>query len=36
MNYDACIKKSIEYIENNLNNKIELNDLADKVFLSDK
>lgn len=34
MNYDACIKKSIEYIENNLNNKIELKDLADKAFLS--
>lgn len=34
MNYDDCIKKSIEYIEHNLNNKIELKDLADKVFLS--
>jgi AraC family transcriptional regulator len=34
MNYDACIKKSIEYIEHNLNEKIELKDLAEKVFLS--
>ena len=34
MNYDACIKKSIEYIEHNLNKKIELKDLANKVFLS--
>lgn len=34
MNYDDCIKKSIEHIEHNLNNKIELKDLADKVFLS--
>jgi AraC family transcriptional regulator len=34
MNYDACIKKSIEYIERNLNNKIGLKDIADKVFLS--
>jgi AraC family transcriptional regulator len=34
MNYDACIKKSIDYIEHNLNKKIELKDLADKVFLS--
>jgi AraC-like DNA-binding protein len=34
MNYDACIKKSIEYIEHNLNKKIELKELADKVFLS--
>lgn len=34
MNYNACIKKSIEYIEHNLNNKIELKELADKVFLS--
>lgn len=34
MNYDACIKNSIEYIEHNLNKKIELKDLADKVFLS--
>ena len=34
MNYDACIKKSIEYIENNLSKKIELKELADKVFLS--
>lgn len=34
MNYDACIKKSIEYIEHNLNNKIELKELADKAFLS--
>ncbi|MBV7274258.1 helix-turn-helix transcriptional regulator [Clostridiaceae bacterium UIB06] len=34
MNYDYCIKKSIEYIENNLSKKIELKELADKVFLS--
>jgi len=34
MNYDACIKKSIEYIENNLNKKIQLEELADKAFLS--
>ncbi|KAJ49163.1 AraC family transcriptional regulator [Clostridium tetanomorphum] len=34
MNYDVCIKKSIEYIEHNLNNKIELKDIADNVFLS--
>lgn len=34
MNYDACIKKSIEYIEHNLNNEIGLKDIADKVFLS--
>lgn len=34
MNYEACIKKSIEYIENNLNRKIQLKELADKAFLS--
>lgn len=34
MNYNVCIKKSIEYIEDNLNKKIELKDIADKVFLS--
>ncbi len=34
MNYDACIKESIEYIEDNLDNKIELKELADKAFLS--
>lgn len=34
MNYDACIKKSVEYIENNLDKEIELEDLADKAFLS--
>lgn len=34
MNYDACIKKSIEYIEHNLDKKIELKELADRVFLS--
>lgn len=34
MNHDACIKKSIEYIEGNLDNKIELKELADKAFLS--
>ncbi|AZV58067.1 helix-turn-helix transcriptional regulator [Clostridium sp. AWRP] len=34
MNYNACIRKSIDYIENNLNNKIELEDIAHKVFLS--
>lgn len=34
MNYDNCIKKSIEYIENNLKQKIELKDLADKAYLS--
>jgi transcriptional regulator GlxA family with amidase domain len=34
MNYDTCIKKCIDYIEDNLNNKIELKELAEKVFLS--
>ncbi|MEY8000068.1 helix-turn-helix transcriptional regulator [Clostridium sp. Mt-5] len=34
MNYDACIKKAIEYIEHNLDKKIKLKDLADMVFLS--
>lgn len=34
MNYDSCIKKSIEYIEHNLNTKIELKDIAKRVFLS--
>jgi AraC-like DNA-binding protein len=34
MNYDACIKKSIKFIEDNLDKKIELEELADKVFLS--
>lgn len=34
MNHEACIKKSIEYIENNLNKKIQLKELADKAFLS--
>lgn len=34
MNYDACIKKSIDYIEDNLDKKIELEELAGKVFLS--
>lgn len=34
MNYDICIKKSMEYIERNLNEKIELKDLAEKAFLS--
>lgn len=34
MKYDACIKKSIKYIEDNLDKKIELEELADKVFLS--
>jgi AraC-like DNA-binding protein len=34
MNYDKCIKKSIEYIENNLNKKIELQEIANKAFLS--
>lgn len=34
MNYYACIKKSIEYIELNLMQKIELKDIADNVFLS--
>lgn len=34
MNYEACIKKSIKYIENNLNKKIQLKELADKAFLS--
>jgi AraC family transcriptional regulator len=34
LNHDACIKKSIEYIEDNLDNKIELKELADKAFLS--
>ncbi|AJA46511.1 transcriptional regulator, AraC family [Clostridium pasteurianum DSM 525 = ATCC 6013] len=34
MNYDTCIEKSIEYIERNLNKKIELEGLAEKAFLS--
>jgi len=34
LNHDACIKESIEYIEDNLDNKIELKELADKAFLS--
>ena len=34
MNYDLCIQKSIEYIENNLNSKIELKDLAAVAYLS--
>lgn len=34
MNYNACINKSIEYIDHNLTNKIELKDLSDRVFLS--
>lgn len=34
MNYAICIKKSIDYIEHNLKNKIELKDLAENVFLS--
>lgn len=34
MNYDKCIKKSIEYIEDNLNKKIELQEIANKAFLS--
>lgn len=34
MNYDLCIEKSIEYIENNLKSKIELKDLAAAAFLS--
>jgi len=34
MNYGTCIEKSIEYIERNLNKKIELEDLAEKAFLS--
>lgn len=34
MNYDDCIKKSIEYIEDNLSNKIELKDIANNAFLS--
>ncbi len=34
MKYDICIKKSIEYIENNLNKKIELQEIANKAFLS--
>jgi AraC-like DNA-binding protein len=34
MKYEVCIKKSIEYIEDNLNKKIELQELADRVFLS--
>lgn len=34
MNYDTYIEKSIEYIERNLNKKIELEDLAEKAFLS--
>lgn len=34
MSYDACIKRSVEYIENNLKNKIELEELSQRVFLS--
>lgn len=34
MKNDICIKKSIAYIEKNLNKKIELKELADNVFLS--
>ncbi|CAB1245588.1 Transposon Tn10 TetD protein [Clostridiaceae bacterium BL-3] len=34
MNYNACIRKSIEYINNNLDKKIGLEDIAGKVFLS--
>lgn len=34
MKYNTCIKKSIEYIEDNLDKKIELDELAGKVFLS--
>lgn len=34
MNYDDCIKKSLKYIELNLKNKIELEDLSEEVFLS--
>lgn len=34
MNYDACIKKSIEFIDNNLDKKIELEELAAKAYLS--
>lgn len=34
MNYDACIKKSIDFIEDNLEKKIELEELAENVFLS--
>lgn len=34
MNYDKCIKKSIEYIEDNLKKKIELQEIANKAFLS--
>jgi AraC family transcriptional regulator len=34
MDYDACIKKSIEYIDLNLDKKIELKELADNVFMS--
>lgn len=34
MNYGTSIKNSIEYIDHNLDKKIELKELADKVFLS--
>lgn len=34
MKYDACIKKSVKYIEDNLDKKIELEELAGKVYLS--
>lgn len=34
MKYDTCIRKSIKYIEDNLDKKIELDELAEKVFLS--
>ncbi|KAA8674509.1 helix-turn-helix transcriptional regulator [Clostridium sp. HV4-5-A1G] len=34
MNYNACIRKSIEYINDNLDKKMRLEDIAGKVFLS--
>jgi AraC family transcriptional regulator len=34
MKYEICIKRSIEYIEKNLDKKIELKELADRVFMS--
>ncbi|MBL4932228.1 helix-turn-helix transcriptional regulator [Clostridium paridis] len=34
MEHDLCIRESIKYIENNLKEKIELKELADKAFLS--
>ena len=34
MNYNVCVRKSIEYINNNLDKKIGLEDIAGRVFMS--